>query len=75
MTELRGTTAQRLIHLNTHWGRQYDFAAPTRAHAKWTAKAKFGSFDELEAETSAELLELVRAHYQANWTGDEADES
>jgi hypothetical protein len=71
MMELRGTTEQRLIHLNTHWGRQYDFTAPTRGHAKWTAKAKFGMLDELEAETSAELLEEVRAHYQANRTDDQ----
>jgi hypothetical protein len=64
--ELRGTTDQQLIYLNTHWGRQYDFEPPSAPWGEWTATAKFGSCTRLQAQTAAELLEEVRAHYQEN---------
>jgi hypothetical protein len=64
--ELRGTTDQQLIYLNTHWGRLYAFEPPPTPCDEWTATAKFGSFTQLQAQTAAELLEEVRAHYQAN---------
>ena len=64
--ELRGTTNQQLIYLNTHWGRLYAFEPPSTAYDEWTATAKFGSFTQLQAQTAAELLAEVRAHYQAN---------
>lgn len=64
--ELRGTADQQLIYLNTHWGKQYDFAPPQTSNGGWTATAKFGNCAELQAPTAAELLEEVRRHYQAN---------
>lgn len=64
--ELRGTTNQQLIYLNTHWGRLYAFEPPPTPCDEWAATAKFGSFTQLQAQTAAELLEEVRAHYQAN---------
>jgi hypothetical protein len=63
---LRGTVEQQLIHLNMHWGRQYDFAAPRSPEGKWTAKAQFGGHDELAEESATDLLHAVRAHYSAN---------
>jgi hypothetical protein len=72
--ELRGTTDQQLIYLNTHWGRQYSFASPSKPWDEWTATAKFGSYDQLQAQTAAELLEEVRAHYQANKPEDQEDD-
>jgi len=69
LTGLGGTAEQQLIFLNTHWGRQYDFTAPKRPGERWTAKAKFGTLDDLEAETSAELLEAIRGHYRASKPG------
>lgn len=69
--ELRGTTEQQLIYLNTHWGRQYDFTPPQTPWDEWTATAKFGSYAQLHAQTAAELLEEVRAHYQANQPEDQ----
>jgi hypothetical protein len=64
--ELRGTADQQLIYLNTHWGRQYAFEPPQTLESEWTATAKFGGCALLQAQTAAELLEEVRAHYQAN---------
>jgi len=64
--ELRGTADQQLIYLNTHWGRQYAFEPPQTLESEWTATAKFGGYAVLQAQTAAELLEEVRAHYQAN---------
>jgi len=69
MTELRGTTEQQLIFLTTHWGRGYTFTAPQDLHGTWTAQAKFGQHDELRADTSSQLLQAVRDHYQANRPG------
>jgi hypothetical protein len=63
--ELRGTTDQQLIYLNTHWGAQYAFAPPPKPWDEWTATAKFGNCDQLHAQTAAELLGVVRVHYQA----------
>ena len=72
--ELRGNTDQQLIYLNTHWGRQYAFAPPLKPWGEWTATAKFGGNDRLQAQTAAELLEEVRAHYQANKPEDQQDD-
>jgi hypothetical protein len=65
MTGLMGTRQQQLIHLNMHWGKQYKFTAPNQAGAPWTAQAKFGDQDELEALSATEMLRTVRAHYAA----------
>jgi hypothetical protein len=73
--ELRGTTDQQLIYLNTHWGRQYAFVPPQTPWDEWTATAKFGCQTELQAQTAAELLEEVRAHYQANRPEDQQGDS
>jgi hypothetical protein len=72
--ELRGTTDQQLIYLNTHWGGQYAFAPPPKPWDEWTATAKFGRCDQLHAQTAAELLGEVRAHYQANKPEDQHDD-
>ena len=65
MPGLSGTPEQQLIHLNTHWGRRYDFAAPGSLGGTWAATDKFGDHDKLEAASASELLEAVRSHYQA----------
>lgn len=64
--ELTGTNEQLLVYLNTHWGREYSFAAPGAPGSKWTATAKFAEQARLEEWSAAELLEEVRGHYQAN---------
>jgi hypothetical protein len=64
--ELGGTIEQQLIFLNTHWDRQYAFATPQAPGGPWTATARFGGHDRLQAYTAAELLDAVRAHYQAH---------
>ena len=61
-----GTCEQQLVFLNTHWGRQYSFAAPGEPGGQWTATAKFGQQDQIQEWSAAELLEEVRGHYQAN---------
>ena len=66
VVELGGTAEQQLIYLNTHWGRRYDFAPPQKARGPWTATARFGGHDRLQAPTPVALLEEVRAHYQAS---------
>lgn len=66
LAELGGTVEQQLIYLNTHWGRRYAFTAPHEPAGPWTATAKFGSHDQMQAWTAKELLEETRAHYQAN---------
>jgi hypothetical protein len=66
LAELGGTVDQQLIYLQTHWGRRYEFASPQAPGGQWTATAKFGDRDRIQAWTSAELLEEVRAHYQAS---------
>jgi hypothetical protein len=63
---LSGTVQQQLVFLNTHWGAKYSFTAPAEPGGRWTAVARFGEYDQLAAESAAELLELVRGHYQAN---------
>jgi hypothetical protein len=63
---LSGTLQQQLVFLNTHWGTKYSFTAPAKLGGQWTAVARFGQHDQLAAESAAELLELVRGHYQAN---------
>jgi hypothetical protein len=65
VAEIGGTAEQQLIYLNTHWGRRYEFAAPQNAGGPWTATARFGGHDRLQAPTPAALLGQVRAHYQA----------
>jgi hypothetical protein len=64
--ELRGTSQQQLVFLNTHWGSRYSFTAPAKPGGQWTATARFGQQDELAAESATALLTLVRDHYQAN---------
>jgi hypothetical protein len=66
LAELEGTVEQQLIFLNLHWGRRYEFVPPQAPGEQWTATAKFGDRDRLQARTPAGLLEDVRAHYQAN---------
>jgi hypothetical protein len=66
MADLEGTPEQRLIFLNLHWGRMYEFKAPETSDGRWTARAKFGEHDELQEESASELLIAVRAHYAAN---------
>jgi hypothetical protein len=64
--QLGGTAEQQLVFLNTHWGREYHFTAPGLRDGNWMATAKFGEHDTLQARSASELLETVRAHYQAN---------
>jgi hypothetical protein len=66
VTELGGTVEQQFIYLNTHWGRRYAFASPQEPGGQWTATAKFGGHDQIQAPTAKELLEAARAHYQAS---------
>jgi hypothetical protein len=66
VADLDGTPDQQLIYLQTHWGRRYEFASPQAPGGPWTATARFGVRDRLQAPTSARLLEQVRAHYQAS---------
>ena len=66
MAELGGTVDQQLIYLQTHWGRRYEFASPQVPGGQWTATARFGDPDRIQARTSAELLEEVRTHYHAS---------
>jgi hypothetical protein len=67
---LQGTEEQQLVFLNTHWGREYSFAAPQAPGGRWGATAKFGPHDQVQGWSAAELLEEVRDHYQANKPGD-----
>jgi hypothetical protein len=69
------TNEQLLVYLNTHWGREYVFAAPSAPGDKWAATAKFGEQDRLEAWSAGELLEEVRGHYRANGPGGHGDRS
>jgi hypothetical protein len=66
LAKLGGTPEQRLIFLNLYWGRQHGFVSPQPPGQTWTAAARFGKCDRLQAPTSTELLEQVRSHYQAN---------
>lgn len=66
--ELDGTNQQKLVFLNTHWGRQYSFAPPDVPGGQWTATAKFGQHDRIQEWSAAELLEEVRDHYRVNGT-------
>lgn len=73
--ELKGTNEQLLVHLNTHWGRQYSFAAPSAPGSTWSATATFGAHDRLEERSAGELLAKVRRHYQTNKQGGHGDRS
>ena len=66
--ELDGTNQQKLVFLNTHWGRRYSFAPPDVPGGQWTATAKFGQHDRIHEWSAAELLEEVRDHYGVNGT-------
>jgi hypothetical protein len=68
--EFAGTAEQALVYLNVHWGRRYAFALP-QAEGVWTATARYGDGDRLEAESPAVLLEVVRRHYRDHlpWAG------
>jgi hypothetical protein len=62
--DLVGSHHQQLVFLNTHWGGKYWFSAPRQSGGRWTATAKFGPYDRLQAETAKDLLERVRRHYR-----------
>jgi hypothetical protein len=62
--DLVGSHHQQLVFLNTHWGDKYWFSAPCQPGGGWTATAKFGPRDRLQAETAKDLLERVRDHYR-----------
>jgi hypothetical protein len=64
--KLTGSREQLLVHLNTHWGREYSFAAPSAPGGTWSATAKSGGHDRLEEQSAGELLEKVRRHYRVN---------
>jgi hypothetical protein len=64
--EIAGTPEQALVFLDTHWGSKYLFALPERPGANWTATAKFGAHDRLQALSPAALLDTIRAHYQSH---------
>jgi hypothetical protein len=66
MAQLGETPDQELIFLKLHWGRQYEFVSPQKPGGGWTATAKFGQNDRLQAPTATELLGKVRRHYQSN---------
>jgi len=63
---LHGTPQQQIVFLNTHWGSKYTFEAPQAPGSGWTATAKFGQHDRIEAPSAAELLGEIRDHYHAN---------
>jgi hypothetical protein len=56
MADLEGTPEQQFIFLNLHWGRMYVFTASAVGSTTWTAQARFGEHDELQAESGGELL-------------------
>jgi hypothetical protein len=64
--DIAGTPEQALVYLNTHWHSRYSFTQPETPGGNWTATAKFGDHDRLQAPTPAALLETVRAHYQSH---------
>ena len=70
LAELGGTVEQQLIYLQTHWGRRYEFASAQAPGGKWAATARFDDRDRIQAPTSTELLEEVRAHYEARKPGE-----
>jgi hypothetical protein len=63
--ELVGSRHQQLVFLNTHWGRKYSFRIPAQPGGQWTATARFGRREQLQAETAGVLLERVRHHYRS----------
>jgi hypothetical protein len=63
--EIAGTPEQALVFLNTHWGSRYSFARHETPSGNWTATAKFGDQDRLQAVSPAALLQTVRTHYQS----------
>ena len=64
--DIAGTPEQALVYLNTHRGTRYSFALPETPSGNWTATARFGDHDRLQARSPATLLETVRARYQAH---------
>ena len=61
-----GWHAQTAISVPEHaLGRMYEFTAPDQACVPWTAQAKFGDQDELQAKSATEMLHVVRTHYAA----------
>jgi hypothetical protein len=71
---LTGTNEQVLAYLNTHWGREYSFAAPSAPGGRWSAVAKFGENHRIEEWSAGELLEEARSHYHANKPGGHGDD-
>jgi hypothetical protein len=51
---------EALAHLRFHWGQEYKFRL---AGGTYTATARFGKADVLEADDPEELLARVRRHY------------
>jgi hypothetical protein len=54
---------EELAQLRYHWGDVYVFGV---ANGCYTATAKFGQLDMLEARDLAELLRKVRRHYRSD---------
>jgi hypothetical protein len=65
---LWGTDQQQLIFLNTHWGSTYAFALPRTAGGPWTATAKSGQHDQIEAPSAGQLLEEIHRRKNAGGT-------
>ncbi len=57
---MSGTT---MAFLRFHWDDAYVFAV---TDGRYTARAKFGEKDLLEADTPEKLLSMVRRHYPGN---------
>jgi hypothetical protein len=53
-------SATTMAYLRFHWDDAYIFAV---TGGKYTARAKFGQADLLEAHTPDELLAMVRRHF------------
>ena len=53
-------TRADMKYLRWHWEQDYEI---TEDNGRFTARARFGSRDVLEADSPVELLTLVRRHY------------
>jgi hypothetical protein len=56
-------------YIKANYRGAYVIIRPGRAGDVWHAFALFGNQDELAADTSDELLELIRRHYGPNTEG------
>ena len=55
------TTTDLMAELRLQWGDIYNFVAAS--HGPYTAMARFGQHDVLEAADPEELLRKIRGHY------------